>query len=68
MLEKTMIMRKKGYWYVLNSNSGDEKGILLTLLEYAEHEHFNIGRDDVYTLMEKLGWKLEVYIPGLGVA
>jgi hypothetical protein len=68
MREKTMVLRKNGHWYVLNSNSGDEREILLTLMEYAEQERYDISRDDVYKLMERLGWRLDVYIPGLGAA
>ena len=68
MREKTMVLRKNGHWYVLNSNSGDEREILLTLMEYAEQERYDISREDVYKLMERLGWRLEVYIPGLGAA
>jgi hypothetical protein len=68
MREKTMVLRKNGHWYVLNSRSGDEREILLALMEYAEQERYDISREDVYGLMEKLGWKLEVFIPGIGVA
>lgn len=68
MLEKTIVLRKKGHWYVLNSRTGDEREIILALLEYAECEKYDISADEVYQLMEKLGWRLEVYIPGLGAA
>lgn len=68
MLDKTIVLRKKGHWYVLNSRTGDEREIILALLEYAEHEQYDISLGEVYQLMEKLGWKLEVYIPGLGAA
>ncbi|MDR1744419.1 MAG: hypothetical protein LBS30_01550 [Planctomycetota bacterium] len=68
MLERTVVLRKKGHWYVLNSRTGDEREIILALMEYAEQEQYDIRREEVYQLMEKLGWKLEVYIPGLGAA
>ncbi len=68
MFDKTLVLRKKGHWYVLNSQTGDEREIILTLMEYAEQEEYDIKLDEVYSLMEQLGWKLEVYIPGLGAA
>ncbi len=68
MRDKTLVLRKQGHWYVLNSRTGDEKEIILALMEYAEQRTYDISRDDVYALMDKLGWKLEVYIPGLGAA
>lgn len=68
MADKTIVLRKKGHWYVLNSQTGDEREIILTLMEYAENEHYDIQPSEVYSLMEQLGWKLEVYIPGLGAA
>ena len=68
MREKTLVLRKNGHWYVLNSNKGDEREILLALMEYAEEEHFDIEAGEVYSLMEQLGYRLEVYIPGLGAA
>ena len=68
MLDKTVVRRKKGHWYVLNSRTGDEREIILALMEYAEQEKYDISREEVYQLMDKLGWKLEVYIPGLGAA
>lgn len=68
MPDKTIVLRKKGHWYVLNSRTGDEREIILALMEYAEQETYDIQREDVYKLMDKLGWKLEVYIPGLGAA
>lgn len=68
MLDKTIVLRKKGHWYVLNSRTGDEREIILALLEYAEQEKYDISAGEVYQLMEKLGWRLEVYIPGLGAA
>ena len=66
--DKTIVLRKNGHWYVLNSRTGNEREIILALMEYAEQEHFEIEIDEVYSLMEQLGWKLEVYIPGLGAA
>ncbi len=68
MREKTIVLRKNGHWYVLNSRNGDEKEIILALMEYAEEEQYDIEPREVYDLMEKLGWKMEVYIPGLGAA
>lgn len=68
MTDKTVVLRKKGHWYVLNSRTGDEREIILALLEYAEQEKYDISASEVYQLMDKLGWKLEVYIPGLGAA
>ncbi len=68
MSDKTIVLRKRGHWYVLNSRTGDEREIILALMEYADNRKYDISHDDVYNLMEKLGWKLEVYIPGLGAA
>ncbi len=68
MHDKTIVLRKQGHWYVLNSRTGDEKEIILALMEYADQQKYDISHDDVYNLMDKLGWKLEVYIPGLGAA
>lgn len=68
MYEKTVILRKKDHWYVINSRNGDEKEIILALMEYAEQQKYDINRGEVNSLMEQLGWKLEVYIPGLGAA
>ncbi len=68
MFEKTIVLRKNGHWYVLNSRTGDEREIILALMEYAEQETYDIELAEVYSLMEQLGWKLEVYIPGLGAA
>ena len=58
MRDKTMVLRKNGHWYVLNSASGDEREIILALLEYSEQKRYDISREDVYRLMEKLGWRL----------
>ncbi len=66
--EKTIVLRKNGHWYVLNSSTGNEREIILALMEYAEQKQYEIELDEVYSLMEQLGWKLEVYIPGLGAA
>lgn len=68
MNEKTIVLRKNGHWYVLNSETGDEKEIILALMEYAEKEQYGIEANEVYSLMKQLGWKMEVYIPGLGAA
>ena len=68
MYDKTIVLRKNGHWYVINSQTGDEREIILALMEFAEQEKYDISVDEVYSLMEQLGWKLEVYIPGLGAA
>ncbi len=68
MNDKTLVLRKQGHWYVLNSRTGDEREILLALMEYAEQETYGVSLDEVYGLMERLGWRLETYIPGLGAA
>ncbi|MDR1612066.1 MAG: hypothetical protein LBT97_04700 [Planctomycetota bacterium] len=68
MYEKTVVLRKNGHWYVLNSQTGDEREIILALMEYAERKTYDIEMEEVYDLMKQLGWKLEVYIPGLGAA
>ncbi len=68
MCEKTIVLRKNGHWYVLNSRTGDERAIILTLIEYAEQKKYDISIDDVHGLLNQLGWKMEVYIPGLGAA
>ncbi|MCD8350136.1 MAG: hypothetical protein LUC93_05935 [Planctomycetaceae bacterium] len=48
MPDKTIVLRKKGHWYVLNSRTGDEREIILALMEYAEQEKYEIEREDVY--------------------
>ena len=68
MREKTLVLRKNGHWYVMNSSAGDEREIILALMEYSEQEHFDIEPEEVDSLMEQLGWRLEVYIAGLGAA
>ncbi len=68
MNDKTLVLRKQGHWYVLNSRTGDEREILLALMEYAEQETYGVSLDEVYGLMERLGGRLETYIPGLGAA
>ncbi|MBN2711540.1 MAG: hypothetical protein JXR97_03780 [Planctomycetes bacterium] len=59
--EKTIVLRKDDQWYIISSNEGDEKEILVTLLEYAEKGTYNIEREDVMELLAKLGWQLEVH-------
>lgn len=59
MHDKTLVLRKDAHWYVISSACGDEREILLALLEYAEEARFNIGRDEVYALLERFGWVLE---------
>lgn len=61
MNERTIVLRKRGHWYVVNSRSGDEREALLTLLEHAENRRYEIGRDDVIELIRELGWELEVH-------
>lgn len=68
MPDKTIVLRKNGHWYVLNSGNGDEKEIILALLEYVEQQKYDISPREVDSLIDQLGWKLEVYIPGLGAA
>lgn len=61
MPERTIVLRKDEQWYVVNSADGDEEAILLTLLEYAEHETYNIDRGEVFALAGRLGWDVEVH-------
>jgi transcription antitermination factor NusG len=61
MSEKTIILKKDHHWFVINSSSGDEREILLTILEYAENQRYNICKDEVLTLIEKLGYQLDVH-------
>ncbi len=61
MSDKTMVLRKEGHWYVINSQNGDEREILLTLLEYAEQRKYDIARGEVVDLIGQLGWQLEVH-------
>ena len=68
MLEKTIVLRKNGHWYVINSQAGDEKEILLALIEYSEQKKYDIEMTEVNELAEQLGWKVETFIPGLGAA
>lgn len=61
MNERTIVLRKGGHWYVVNSREGDEREVLLTLLEHAENRRYAIDRDDVVRLIHELGWELEVH-------
>jgi hypothetical protein len=61
MGEKTIVLRKGEQWYVITSHQGDEREILLTLLEYAEQRKYDIQRSEVLQLIDRLGWKLEVH-------
>ncbi len=61
MNERTIILRKRGHWYVVTSRQGDEREALLTLLEHAENRRYTIERDDVIRLIRELGWELEVH-------
>jgi len=67
MKPKTMILRKGSHWYVISSEDGDEREILLTLLEYSEQTTYNIERTEVLQLIDQLGWELEV-VPNLDAA
>ncbi len=61
MQDKTLVLRKDAHWYVISSAQGDEREILLALLEYAEEETYNIERDEVMDLVDQLGYRLEVH-------
>lgn len=61
MPEKTLVLRKDNHWYVINSASGDEEEILLTLLSYSENKSFNLEEQEVLQLVDRLGYTLEVY-------
>lgn len=67
MTGKCMILRKGSHWYVVNSQDGDERAILLTILEYAEHDSYNIEQEDLLPLIDRLGWTLEIH-DNLGAA
>lgn len=67
MSDKTIVMRKAGHWYVINSETGDEKEMLLTLLQYSENKEYNIEQTDVLSLADQLGWEIDVY-PNVGAA
>lgn len=60
MSEKTIVLRKDGHWYVISSATGDEREILLAILEYAENRKYNIGKDEVLALLDQLGYALDV--------
>ena len=68
MSGKTLVLRKAGHWYVMNSGRGDERELLLALLEHAEQKVYNVCPEEVYCLLAKLGWKVEYVGPGLSVA
>jgi hypothetical protein len=61
MSDKTIILKKDGHWYIINSAAGDEREILLTLLEYVENRKYNISKSEVLALIEKLGYSLDVH-------
>lgn len=61
MHEKTIILRKKGHWYIFTSRGEDEREILLTLLQCTEHQHYLISREEVLELAHRLGWRVEIY-------
>lgn len=58
---KTIVLRKGDQWYIFNSKDGDEREILMTLLNLAEEELYAFDRSDVMQLIEQLGWKLETH-------
>ncbi len=57
---KTIVLRKDDHWYVINSGSGDEKEILLALIEYSEQQVYNIQRGEVDKLITELGWEVQI--------
>lgn len=61
MSDKTIVLKKDGHWYIINSASGDEREILLTVLEYAENRKYNISKNEVLALIEKLGYEVDVH-------
>jgi transcription antitermination factor NusG len=61
MTDKTIVLKKDGHWYVISSSTGDEREILLTILEYAENRKYNIAKSEVLSLIEKLGYELDVH-------
>jgi hypothetical protein len=61
MEEKTIVLKKNGHWYILNSCAGDEREILHALLEYSEQQEYDIERSDVVELIHQLGYELEVH-------
>lgn len=61
MVKKTIVLRKEDHWYIISSQDGDESKMLLTLLEYSQKERYNIEPDEVYELLDRLGWEVEVY-------
>ena len=58
---KTIVLRKDGHWFIINSKDGNPRDIILTLLEYSENKRYSIGKEDVSTLCEKLGYSLEIH-------
>lgn len=67
MSEKSIILKKDGHWYIINSSAGDEKEILLTILEYAENKKYNINQNEVMSLIDKLGYEIDIH-NNLGLA
>ncbi|GEM_PF-1634399 len=61
MSDKTIVLKKDGHHYILRSASGDEREILLTILEYAENRRYNIGKNEVMALLRKLGYQVSVH-------
>ena len=61
MSEKSIVLKKDGHWYIINSSTGDEKEILLTILEYAENKRYNINKSEVMNLIDKLGYEIDVH-------
>lgn len=58
---KTIVLRKDGHWFVINSSDGNPRDIILTLLEYSENRRYSVGKEEVATLCEKLGYSLEIH-------
>ena len=60
MNSKTIVLRKDDHWYVINSLAGNEREILLTVLEYAERRSYNIRKDEVLALASQLGYEIDI--------
>ena len=61
MADKTIVLRKDDQWYVVTSHDGDEREVLLALLEYTEQQCYNIEREEVLQLIDRLGWRVEIH-------
>ncbi len=58
---RTIVLRKADQWYIFNSQDGDERQILIALLNLSEQELDKFEGEDVFKMVESLGWRLEVY-------